>query len=136
MAKHLTDRQKKKIIADHVNGMSFRKIGRKYGISDTTVRRVVNGDSETKQKVAQKKEQNTKDMLEFLDSISGKAQQFVEMALASMLDPERMNEASVRELATAMGIVIDKFAKYRTDEDSQTLKSARELLEGVSSVID
>lgn len=54
MAK-LTDRQKKQIIAESVEGSSLRALGAKYGVSPTTIRRVLLHNPEFKQKVTQKK---------------------------------------------------------------------------------
>lgn len=36
MAKHLTDKQKKKIIADRAENMSIRQLSQKYKVSTTT----------------------------------------------------------------------------------------------------
>lgn len=54
MAK-LTDKQRKKIIAESVNGSSIRALAAKYQVSTTTIQRVLKSDAELTQKVAQKK---------------------------------------------------------------------------------
>lgn len=54
MAK-LTDKQRKKIIAESVNGSSIRALAAKYGVSTTTIQRTLKSDNDLKQKVAQKK---------------------------------------------------------------------------------
>ena len=136
MAKHLSDRTKKKIIADRVDGMTLLKIAAKYGCSEYAVRKVIKDHPEITKKIEHKKEQNTLDMLAYMDSRTKNVQKLLDLMFDAMADPERLSEASMRDLATCAGILIDKFAKYRTDEDSQTLKAAKELLEGVPSVID
>ena len=136
MAAHLTDRTKKKIIREYVEGASSRKLAEKYKVSSTTILRVVKSDPKLAQKVAQKKDENTLDMLSYMDSRTKNIQKLLDMMFDAMSDPERLSEASMRDLATCAGILIDKFAKYRTDEDTQTLRTAKELLEGVPSVID
>ena len=115
--KHLSDKTKKKIIADRVNGMSFRKLAEKYNISTTTAQRVVRSDPELTQKVTRKKEENAKSMLEFLDSQSESAQEFVRMALEAIKDPAKLERASVQTIATALGIVIDKFTTVPKQAD-------------------
>lgn len=51
----LTDKQRKKIIAESVNGSSIRALAAKYGVSTTTIQRTLKSDNDLKQKVAQKK---------------------------------------------------------------------------------
>ena len=62
MAK-LTDKQKKKIIAESVNGSSMTALAKKYGVSTATIHRVVHGDEKLKEKVEQKKAENTVSIL-------------------------------------------------------------------------
>lgn len=54
-AARLTDKQKKKIIADYVESGSYRATAKRNGVSNDTVRRIVLSDSEIVQKVTQKK---------------------------------------------------------------------------------
>ena len=67
MAKHLTDRQKKKIIADYAECGVYAQVARKHKVSLDTVKRTVLNDPETAEKTRQKKEQNTADILAFMD---------------------------------------------------------------------
>ena len=66
MAK-LTDRQRKKIIAERADGATIRALARKYKVSDTTIRRTLASDPKMAQKVAQKKEENTVAVLADMD---------------------------------------------------------------------
>lgn len=52
VAKHLTDRQKKKIIADYAELWSYRAVARKHKVSDVTVKRICERDLETTQNIA------------------------------------------------------------------------------------
>lgn len=54
MAK-LTDKQRKKIIADRADGATLRALARKYHVSDTTIRRTLHNNPEVAEKVARKK---------------------------------------------------------------------------------
>ncbi len=65
MAK-LTDKQRKKIIAESVNGSSIRALAAKYGVSTTTIQRVLKSDTTLTQKVTQKKAENTASILAFI----------------------------------------------------------------------
>ena len=68
MASRLTDEKKKKIIADYAETGSYRATAKKFGVSDMTVKRLCESDVELLQKVAQKKEQNTAEILDYLES--------------------------------------------------------------------
>ena len=107
--KHLSDRTKKKIIADRLNGMAYRALAEKYKVSKYCIEQVIKSDPEFSQKMAKKKEQNTLDMLAFLDEQKASAQEFVLMAMQALKDPEKLNRTGAQALATAMGIIIDKF---------------------------
>ena len=50
MGKHLTDSQKKKIIADYTECENYSQVARKYKVSFDTVKRTVLNDPETVKK--------------------------------------------------------------------------------------
>lgn len=109
MAKRLTDKQKKKIIADYVECGSYNAVAKKYRISATTVKNVVKADCEIVGKCEQKKAENMEDVLLFMDSRKDKACLFIEKALNALSSDEKIASAPLSQIATAMGIVIDKF---------------------------
>lgn len=111
MAARLTDEQKKKIIADYVESGSYRATAKKFGISDNTVKKICSENAQIAQKCAQKKEQNTADMLAYMESRKEKAQKAVDAYLDVLTDPAKIKAAKLSEIATAMGIVVDKFTK-------------------------
>ena len=55
MAARLTDRQKKKILADYLGSGSYRATARKNKVNASTVKRVVEASDDFEQKAAQKK---------------------------------------------------------------------------------
>lgn len=55
MAARLTDRQKKKILADYLESGSYRATARKNNVNPTTVKRVVEASDDFEQKAAEKK---------------------------------------------------------------------------------
>lgn len=122
MGAHLTDRQKKKIIADRVEGMSYRALAAKYNVSVYAISKTVQENPDIKQKITKKKEQNTLDMIEFLDSQKTSAQEFVLLAMQYLKDPEKLNKAGAQALATAMGIVIDKFMPVEKKQETDAVK--------------
>lgn len=68
MAKRLTDKQRKEIIADYVELGSYRAVAKKHGVTHQTVKRVAEECTQITQKIQHKKEQNTADILAHMDS--------------------------------------------------------------------
>lgn len=111
MAKHLTDRQKKKIIADYAECGVYAQVARKHKVSLDTVKRTVLNDPETAEKTRQKKEQNTADILAFMDGKKQDVCDIIALYLQHLQDPDKLRRASVQSIATSMGIIIDKFTQ-------------------------
>lgn len=119
MAARLTDRQKKMIIADRANEMSIRKLAEKYHVTTTTIQRVLKNNTELAQMVTQKKQQNTADMIEYMNSRKEQAKGIIDEYLKQLKDPEKIDKATLLQIATAMGIVIDKFMdNTKSSEDT------------------
>ena len=68
MAKHLTDREKKKIIADYAEMGSCNAVANKHKRSWTTVKQVVESDPDTMKKCEQKMAENMRDVLAWMDA--------------------------------------------------------------------
>lgn len=124
MAKHLTDRQKKKIIADYATLGTYAAVARKHKISDQTVKRAVRADPKTAEKVAQKKDENTADILQFMESRKGDICDIIGTYLEYLKDPQKLNRASVQSIAISLGIVIDKFVGASDAAEEQRLRIA------------
>lgn len=117
----LTDKQRKLIIADYVDCGSYNAVAKRHKVSVNTVKKTVQSDSESAQKCKQKKEENKKDMIDFLESRKIKAMAFVDLALDNMLDPLRITATPTNQLATSMAIVIDKFGGLSSKSDDGIL---------------
>lgn len=135
MAARLSDKQRKMIIADRVRGVSIGDIAKKYHIAKSTVHRVVKRDPETERAALRKKEQNTQDMLAYMDEQKGRAQQLLSQIIEALSNPEKLARANVRDLATAYGIIADKFIQTAPNSDAELLAKAKEILGGVDGVI-
>ena len=124
MAKHLTDRQKKQIIADYATLGTYAATARKHKVSDKTVKAVVEADPETSRKYEQKKEENTADILQFMEDQKGNVCDIIELYLEALQDPNRLKRASVQSIATSLGIIIDKFVNASDMAEEQRLRIA------------
>ena len=131
MAK-LTDRQRKKIIAEYVDGgTSQRKLAEKYGVSPYLIRSILRDDKKLTQKIARKKEENTKSILAFMDSQKNDVCELLKKLLNAINDPAKIAATSLSQLATTFGIIVDKFT---VNETPQTAGGAENnLFEAINS---
>ena len=113
MAKRLTDKQRKEIIADYVELGSYRAVAKKHGVTHQTVKRVAEECTQITQKIQHKKAQNTADILAHMDSKKDDVNRVIDRYLAALLDEERIAKATPAQLTTAMGTLIDKFTAVK-----------------------
>ncbi len=117
MAARLTDKQRKKIIADYIELGNYRATARKNRVATDTVKRIVLKDTTVVQKATEKREENTRDMLEYMESRREQAQGVIDLYLAALADPTKLELATLSQIATALGIVVDKFTKTAETHD-------------------
>lgn len=137
MAARLTDRQKKKILADYLESGSYRATARKNKVNPSTVKRVVEASDDFEQKAAQKKDEVAADILAYMDAHKERVCSFIGKGLEMLNDPEKLAAANLSQITTAMGTLIDKWAMIggspadtvREDALSQSLKEMAKELE-------
>ena len=112
----LTDKQKKKIIADYMENNNYSETARlNGGISPNTVKTIVNKDEKTAKICKQKKEENTKDILEYMDNIAEKQKKIIDLSL-EVLEQKLSNPdlfTNIRDVAIVYGTIFDKSLKYK-----------------------
>lgn len=113
----LTDKQRKQIIADYVELGSYAAVAKKHGIADTTVKRAVEQDHQTLRIADQKKESNTADILAHMDAKKDTVNEIIDKALNVLNDEVKLSRSSPMQIATMLGIVIDKFTGTRAAVD-------------------
>lgn len=109
MAARLTDKQKKKIIADYVQLGSYNAVAKIHGVAATTVRKIVLADPESTEKLNKKKEENTESILAHMESKRGIVNEIITKGLDVLNGPEKLAEATPSQITTALGTLIDKF---------------------------
>lgn len=120
MAARLTDKQKKKIVADYLELSSYNAVSKIHGVSRQTVKNIVMSDTDFGQKLQQKKDENTADILAYMDSKRGVVCEIIDKGLTALNDPEKLAEASPAQITTALGTLIDKWAAVKdSGEDSK-----------------
>lgn len=110
MAK-LSDRQWKQIIAEYVNGgISQRQLAEKYGVSRQAIAKLLSTEKSS-QKLRNKKEENTRSTLEFLDEQKSTAQSLMQKLLKA--SEEDIKKASLRDKMGALKILSEVFAPQK-----------------------
>ena len=117
----LTDRQKKKIIADYVDNGNYSETARLNNVSDMTVKRLVENNEDVLKKVEQKKEENTQDMLSYLESKKEDKKRVIDLCFRALedklADPDIFT--SVKDIVTVYGIIVDKDLKFMEMQNSK-----------------
>ena len=111
----LTDKQKKKIIADYIDNNNYSETARMNNTTDTTVRRIIRENKEVLEKVEQKKEENSQDMFEYMKNKDNDKKRIVDLCFEA-LDKKLSNLdmfTNVKDIATVYGIIMDKELKFR-----------------------
>lgn len=134
MAAPLTDKQKKQIVADYVELKSINAAAKRNNVSWKKAKDVIAEDEELTKKLEQKKEANTLEMLAFMDSRKESAQIVIDKYLEALADSQKLKKASLAQIATALGIVVDKFTK-NTANGNDSLNKLDELLKGFKNAV-
>lgn len=113
--KKLTDKQRKKIIADYVETGNYSETARINGVAVNTVKTIVLSDKNTANKCMQKKEENIRDILEYMDSIATEQKEIIDLSLKAIKKKLEKPDAftSVKDIATVYGVIFDKAIKLK-----------------------
>lgn len=138
VAARLTDKQKKKIVADYVQLGSYNAVSKIHGVSATTVKNIVLKSADIVKKCEEKKEQNTADILDYMEGQRNDVCKVLGICLSELKKAERYEKTPPQQIATTMAILIDKYTAFgggpkdKTEEDDLS-RSLRELGEGLES---
>ena len=137
MAARLTDKQRKKIVADYLELGSYNATAKRNGVSNHTVKRIVAEVPEISEKIQQKKEENTADIVAYMERQRGVVCEIIGKGLEALNTPEKLAEATPAQITTAIGTLIDKWTAIsggpgemaKEDGLSQSLRELAEELE-------
>ena len=138
MAARLTDRQKQKILADYVQLGSYNATAKLNGCALNTVKKLVQTNADIAELCNQKKEENTADVLAYMDAHKNLVCSFIGKGLEMLNDPDKLASANLSQITTAMGTLIDKWAMIggspaNTVKDDALSQSLREMAEDLES---
>ena len=103
-------KQKKKIIADYVQLNNYCAVAKINNVSATTVKNIVLASADFVEKCEQKKEENTVDVLAYMDEHKDLVCSFIGKGLEMLNDPKKLAAANLSQITTAMGTLIDKWS--------------------------
>lgn len=130
MSKKFTDIQIKNIIADYVECENYTKVAKKYKTSRATITRIIKSDPDMSEKVRVKKSQNAQTVLEHMENKTDDVCNLIDTFLNALNDKERLSRSNVLQIATAMGIVVDKFTNLPSNNDNGKIE---ELIKGLTN---
>lgn len=110
----LTDKQRKKIIADYTQFENYSAVARLHGVSRNTVKSIVLADCKTAEKCRLKKEENTAAILAHMGRQKNRVCGILDKLLEALDDPDKMECATLPQIATALGILVDKYSMDET----------------------
>lgn len=137
MAARLTDKQRKKIVADYLETQSVNAAAKRNGVSWDTARKAIDEDGDIEKKLDQKKAENTADVLAYMESKRGIVCEIIGKGLMVLNSETKLAEATPAQITTAIGTLIDKWTtistgpadEVREDGLSQSLRELAEEME-------
>lgn len=108
------------------------------GVSATTVKNLVRANADIVEKCEKKKEENTADVLAYMDKHKDMVCSFIGKGLEMLNDPEKLAAANLSQITTAIGTLIDKWAMISggpsdNGKEDELSKSLREMAEELES---
>lgn len=111
--KKLRSKDEAVIIAKRADGATIGTLAKQYKISESTVRRILRKNEELIEQAKREQEEQKKTLQRFMLSKTDLACDICDKIMQELLNENKLKEASVSQLATAMGILLDKYAGLR-----------------------
>lgn len=108
--RRIEQERRMKILADYSLEGSYRVAARKNGVSPDTVRRIVRENPEMVKVADTQKNARARDLMSYMQGKADTVCDIIDNGLGVLSDPERMKEAKLRDIATMMAILIDKWS--------------------------
>ena len=138
----LTNKQKKKIIADYIETQNYSETGRRNNVADVTVKDVIMKNPDVLKNLEQKKEEDTKDILEYMNDITKGQKKVINLSLeviTEMLE-NRDKRLTGRDIAMIYGVIFDKALKYKEiqlkDKDNSNTEQINTAINNIASLLN
>ena len=111
------DEQTRAMIVAALTVESAENVAKAFHVNPSTVHRIRNSEPMLRELASQKKELAIQSMDVFMERMQTQAQEFVQKALVAISSDAKLEAATLSQIATAMGIVIDKWGKVQAAAD-------------------
>ena len=143
MAK-LTDKQKKKIIADYVETQNFSETARINGVDKSTVKRLIDSgyDKDLQQKATQKKKKKTQSTIEYMQTQHESKKRILDKILKAIEEKaDNIDKfTNIKDLATAYGIILDKELKVlelnKKNDNNEDLEKVKDIMVSIRRIAE
>ncbi len=123
----ISAKKRREIINDYNEYRAYSKVAKKHGVCPQTVKRIVD---EKKSKPV--KGEASYDVMEHISKSSKEVCDLIDKYLAVMNDPVRLENAPLNQVASSLGVLVDKFTKGITKEKGST--DLEKVLEAVRDI--
>ena len=113
----LSDEQKAKLIFDYIENPSYRAVGRKNGVSASTVKRVIDENTVIKEVLKSLWGRSPQSVSLYLREKQEMIYGIINKCLGILNDDEKLRSATLPQIASAMATLLEKFVV--ASEDSQ-----------------
>lgn len=137
MNRKFTDEQEYIIMGRLACGESTVTLAKEFGVARQTIASIPKRHSEFSAKLTLKKEELQTSILEEMEALKPKACEVFDLLLDAMTDEEKLARANISQIATAFGIIVDKFTKNeKPAPDSTAANNLLEALKGIAVKYD
>ena len=135
-------------MADYINNNNYRETARINNVAVNTVKNIVlaQDNKEFAKICTKKKEEDTKDILKYMDSIYEKQKNIIDLSL-SALEKKLQNPdmfTNVKDIATVYGVIFDKALKYKeiqlkdkeSSNENENLNKVKDIMISIKRVAE
>lgn len=141
MAK-LTDLEKQQIIADYIETQNYSEVAKKYNRSVETIRNVVKDNEDVREKLKQKKQENTQSTIEYMQTQHESKKRILDKILKAIEEKaDNIDKfTNIKDLATAYGIILDKELKVlelnKKNDNNEDLEKVKDIMVSIRRIAE
>ena len=140
MAK-LTDRQRKRLMAEYANGISQNTLAKTYGISQSAVSQILSSDKTNKNLLKQKADQTTaevsQELEDFIRNRSAYTNEMIELTQKRVIEKLKTDKISMKEAIGACKVFAEMTIGVKRNETTDSMKDAiKEIADSFKGAIE
>ena len=138
----LTDLEKQQIIADYIETQNYSEVAKKYNRSVETIRNVVKDNEDVREKLKQKKQENTQSTIEYMQTQHESKKRILDKILKAIEEKaDNIDKfTNIKDLATAYGIILDKELKVlelnRKNDNNEDLEKVKDIMVSIRRIAE